>query len=221
MNSTWEKFPANTNTNTIRFEKITWIRIWIIFGLKKIDRIQIQNTIQFERITQIQIRILVFGLNYSNNIRILNHLLTSVTIRISHHHYHLYHCHHKRIGKLSNFNIIFFLSAINLHIYLLYPHIALACVLHCVVHCDQDVSLNIDVELTFIHEHERTLPKAIAPVHQVLIHFSRFDGELTIVSTDGGGGASTHWWSSIDHSYLIVGNSACLIECQKWVGRYL
>ena len=86
----------------------------------------------------------------------------------------------------------------------------MACVLHCVVHCDQDVSLNIDVELTFIHEHERTLPKAIAPVHQVLIHFSRFDGELTIVSTDGGGGASTHWWSSIDHSYRIVGNSACL-----------
>ena len=30
-----KKFPANTNTNIIRFEKITRIRIRIIFGFKK------------------------------------------------------------------------------------------------------------------------------------------------------------------------------------------
>ena len=31
-----KKAPANTNTNTIRFEKITRIRIQMIFGLKKL-----------------------------------------------------------------------------------------------------------------------------------------------------------------------------------------
>ena len=36
MYSIRKKFPANTNTNTIRFEKITRIRIRIIFGLKKL-----------------------------------------------------------------------------------------------------------------------------------------------------------------------------------------
>ena len=40
------------------------------------------NTIQFERITQIQIRILVFGLNYSNNILIPSYFLTSVNINM-------------------------------------------------------------------------------------------------------------------------------------------
>ena len=35
MYSIRKKFPANTNTNTIRFEKITRIRIRIIFGFKK------------------------------------------------------------------------------------------------------------------------------------------------------------------------------------------
>ena len=33
--SVWKNHP-NTNPNTIRFEKITQIRIWILFGLKKL-----------------------------------------------------------------------------------------------------------------------------------------------------------------------------------------
>ena len=35
MYSISKKFPANTNTNIIRFEKIDRIRIRILFGLKK------------------------------------------------------------------------------------------------------------------------------------------------------------------------------------------
>ena len=53
--SVWKNHP-NTNTNIIRFEKITWIRI----------------------------RILEVGLNYSNNFRIPNYLLTSVTHGVHH-----------------------------------------------------------------------------------------------------------------------------------------
>ena len=44
-------------------KKITQIRIWILFSLKKSTRIRIQT--------------LVFGLNYSNSIQIPNYLLTS------------------------------------------------------------------------------------------------------------------------------------------------
>ena len=55
MNIIWfEKKQPNTNMTIIRFEKITRIRI----------------------------RILVFGLNYSNNIRIPNYSLTSATLHI-------------------------------------------------------------------------------------------------------------------------------------------
>ena len=50
----WENHP-NTNTNNIRFQKVTRIRI----------------------------RILVFGHKYSNNIRILNYSLTSVLTLIT------------------------------------------------------------------------------------------------------------------------------------------
>ena len=95
------KIPANTNTNNIQFQKVTLIRI------------------------------LVFGLKYSNNIRIRNYSLTSVTIRIRHHHYHLYHCHHEIIGKLSNINIIFFVS--NQSPYL--PLISTHCIGMCTTLC--------------------------------------------------------------------------------------
>ena len=82
-----KKIPANTNT--IRFDKITRIRIRILFGFKKSSEYEYEyysvkknhpntntNTIRFEKITRIRIRILVFGLNYSNSIRIPNYLLT-------------------------------------------------------------------------------------------------------------------------------------------------
>ena len=61
------KNHPNTNTNIIRFEKITRIRIRILFGLKKITRIRIR------------IRILVLILNYLNNIQIPNYSLTSAS----------------------------------------------------------------------------------------------------------------------------------------------
>ena len=51
----WKNRP-NTNTNIILFEKITWIRIWI----------------------------LVFGLNYFNNIWIPNYWLTSAIHEVHH-----------------------------------------------------------------------------------------------------------------------------------------
>ena len=85
-----KKFPLNTNTNTIRFQKISRIRIRILFGLKKSTEYEYEyysvwknqpntntNTIRFEKINRIRIRIPVFGLNYSNNIRIPNYSLTS------------------------------------------------------------------------------------------------------------------------------------------------
>ena len=68
------------------------IRIRILFGLKKATEYEyysvwknrpntntniITNIIWLEKITRIRIRILVFGLNYSNNIRIPNYSLTS------------------------------------------------------------------------------------------------------------------------------------------------
>ena len=60
-----KKFPANTNTNTniIRFEKITRIRIRIIFGLKNYPNTN-TNNIRFEKITRIRIRI-IFGFKKS------------------------------------------------------------------------------------------------------------------------------------------------------------
>ena len=59
MYSIRKKFPANTNT--IRFEKITRIRIRIIFGLKNYPN---TNNIRFEKITRIRIRI-IFGFKKS------------------------------------------------------------------------------------------------------------------------------------------------------------
>ena len=61
MYSIRKKFPANTNT--IRFEKITRIRIRIIFGLKKLPNTN-TNNIRFEKITRIRMRI-IFGLQKS------------------------------------------------------------------------------------------------------------------------------------------------------------
>ena len=58
-----KKFPANTNTNIIRFEKITRIRIRIIFGLKNYPNTN-TNNIRFEKITRIRIRI-IFGFKKS------------------------------------------------------------------------------------------------------------------------------------------------------------
>ena len=76
----------NTNTNIIRFEKSNQIRIRILLGLKKITEYEYYwawkywpntntNIIRLEKITRIRI----FGLNYSNNIRIPNYSLTSGT----------------------------------------------------------------------------------------------------------------------------------------------
>ena len=95
--SVWKKQP-NTNTNIIRFEKIDRIRIRILFGLNISTEYEYEYYLAIYlcsvyiqenkwdwreyylawKITRIQIRILVFGLNYSNNIRIQNYLLTSV-----------------------------------------------------------------------------------------------------------------------------------------------
>ena len=80
--STFKKWP-NTNTNIIRFEKIDRIRIRILFDLKNRPNTN-TNIIRFGKITRIRIRILVFGLNYSNNIRIPNYLLTTVTHGVHH-----------------------------------------------------------------------------------------------------------------------------------------
>ena len=68
------------------------IRIRILFGLRKSAEYEYEyysvlknhpntntNTIRFENIYRIRIRILVFGPNYSNNIRIPNYSLTSVS----------------------------------------------------------------------------------------------------------------------------------------------
>ena len=82
------KNHPNTNTNIIRFEKITRIRIRILFGLKKSPEYEYEyysvwkyrpntNIIRLEKIPRIRIQILVFGLKYSNNIWIPNYSLTS------------------------------------------------------------------------------------------------------------------------------------------------
>ena len=83
--SVWKYWP-NKNTNIIWFEKIDRIRI--LFGLKISTKYEYYlawknhlntntNIIRFGKITRIRIWILVFGLNYSNNIRIPNYSLTS------------------------------------------------------------------------------------------------------------------------------------------------
>ena len=72
------------------------IRIRILFGLRKSAEYEYEyysvlknhpntntNTIRFENIYRIRIRILVFGPNYSNNIRIPNYSLTSDVIRVN------------------------------------------------------------------------------------------------------------------------------------------
>ena len=77
----------NTNTNIIRLFKNDRIRI--LFGLKKATEYEYEyysvwkngpntntNIICLEKITRIRIRILVLGLNYSNNIQIPNYSLT-------------------------------------------------------------------------------------------------------------------------------------------------
>ena len=58
-----KKFPANTNTNIIRFQKTTRIRIRIIFGLKNYPNTN-TNNIRFEKVTRIRIRI-IFGFKKS------------------------------------------------------------------------------------------------------------------------------------------------------------
>ena len=59
--------------NIILSKKIN--RIQILFGLKNHPNTN-TNIIRFEKFTRIQIQILVFGLKYSNNIRIPNYSLT-------------------------------------------------------------------------------------------------------------------------------------------------
>ena len=70
------KLQPNTNTNTIRVWKIRRIRIRIYSVLKNHPNTN-TNTIRFENICRIRIRISLFGLNYSNTIRIPNYSLTS------------------------------------------------------------------------------------------------------------------------------------------------
>ena len=75
-----------------------WIRIRISFGLKKATKYEYEyysvwknlpntntNIIRFEKITRIRMRILVLGLNYSNNIQIPNYSLTSASHEVHHH----------------------------------------------------------------------------------------------------------------------------------------
>ena len=56
------------------------------------------NIIRFGKITRIRIQILVFGLNYSNNIQIPNYLLTSV----------IHGVHHDIVHGVPHTNIIRF-----------------------------------------------------------------------------------------------------------------
>ena len=78
---------------TIRFPNFNRIRIRIIFGFEKSPEYEYEyysvlknhpntntNIIRFENISRIRIRISLFGLNYSNIIRIPNYSLTSVSI---------------------------------------------------------------------------------------------------------------------------------------------
>ena len=62
-NTNIKKNHPNTNMNIIRFEKITRIRIRILFGLKNHPNTN-TNIIRGEKITRIRTRIL-FGLNKS------------------------------------------------------------------------------------------------------------------------------------------------------------
>ena len=95
MNTSIIRFKnrPNTNTNIICFEKGDRIQIQISFGLKKASEYEYEyyslwkkqpntnaNIIRFENIDRIRIRIriLVFGINNLNNIRIPNYSLTSV-----------------------------------------------------------------------------------------------------------------------------------------------
>ena len=57
-------------------------KIPVIFGLRKLPEYENclntnTNSIWFQKVTRIRIQILVFGLKYSNNIRIPNYSLTS------------------------------------------------------------------------------------------------------------------------------------------------
>ena len=78
-------------------KKVDRIQIRILFGLKILTEYEYEyylvcktrsntnmNIVWFEKITRIRIRILVFSLNYSNNIRIPNYSLTSVTHGVHH-----------------------------------------------------------------------------------------------------------------------------------------
>ena len=76
--------------HTIRFSNFNRIRIRILFGFGKSCEYEYEqysvlknhpntntNSIRFENICRIRIRISLFGLNYSNTIRIPNYSLTS------------------------------------------------------------------------------------------------------------------------------------------------
>ena len=71
------KNHPNTNTNIIRFEKITRIRIRILFGLKKSPEYEYEYYSVWKYQPNTNTNILVFEY-YSNNIRIPNYSLTSV-----------------------------------------------------------------------------------------------------------------------------------------------
>ena len=73
--SSSKKWP-NTNTNIIRFEKITRIRIRILFGLKKSPEYEYEYYSVWKYQPNTNTNILVFEY-YSNNIRIPNYSLTS------------------------------------------------------------------------------------------------------------------------------------------------
>ena len=80
--------------HTIRFSNFNRIRIRILFGFGKSCEYEYEqysvlknhpntntNSIRFENICRIRIRISLFGLNYSNTIRIPNYSLTSDLIQ--------------------------------------------------------------------------------------------------------------------------------------------
>ena len=73
--SSSKKWP-NTNTNIIRFEKITRIRIRILFGLKKSPEYEYEYYSVWKYQPNTNTNILVFEY-YSNNIQIPNYSLTS------------------------------------------------------------------------------------------------------------------------------------------------
>ena len=79
--------------HTIRFSNFNRIRIRILFGFGKSCEYEYEqysvlknhpntntNSIRFENICRIRIRISLFGLNYSNTIRIPNYSLTSAPL---------------------------------------------------------------------------------------------------------------------------------------------